>query len=432
MTDLINIALLGAEASLYFCVMAALFRLRHRLGIGVFVCALGAMHFLETYLAAIFYLRFGDAISLSPGSTVLFSGKLILLLMLYIKEDAQAVRQPVYGLLAGNLLGAGLVLILRLHTVSPIAGASPDFAFLNQMGWLMIWGTLLLFIDSILIILVYERLGQRARTHTTARIIVSTALVLSFDQVGFFSALHFTADVPMPVLFGGWAAKMIAAVVMGCMAGLYLRLCERGVGATGSRDLRDLFDTLTYRERYEELLRTARLDGLSGLRNRDAFDAECPALLAQARTAQCDASLLVIDLDHFKAVNDGLGHSAGDEALRRISCTVAKQVPEGSFVYRYGGEEFAVFLPALCHDDAVEVADTVRRAIAATEIPGWPSGIRASVGVATAPADGEDIGSLFRTADQRLYAAKSGGRDNVVGRAAEDSGGDYAASPQPL
>jgi diguanylate cyclase (GGDEF)-like protein len=352
--------------------------------------------------------------------------------MLYIKEDARAVRQPVYGLLAGNLLGAGLVLILRLHTMAPITGATPDFVFLDTMGWLMIWGTLLLFIDSILIILVYERLGQTVRVHTTARIITSTALVLTFDQIGFFSALHYAADVPLPVLFGGWAAKMIAAVVMGCMAGFYLRFCERPAGATGSRDLRDLFDALTYRERYEELLRTARLDGLTGLRNRDAFDAECPALLAQARTAQCDASLLVIDLDHFKSVNDGLGHTAGDEALRRIASTIAKRVPEGSSVYRYGGEEFAVFLPAVAHDEAVAVADVLRRDVSSAEIPGWLPGIRASIGVATAPADGEDIAELFQSADARLYAAKSSGRDNVVGQSVDEDRGDYAASPQPL
>lgn len=93
---MLNSFLLLVEAALYFGVMVTLFRFRHRIGLGVFVCALGAMHFLETYLASVFYvaLPFG---MVSPGSAVLFSGKLVMLLLLYIKEDAATVRQPIYG-----------------------------------------------------------------------------------------------------------------------------------------------------------------------------------------------------------------------------------------------------------------------------------------------------------------------------------------------
>ena len=144
-----NSLLLIAEAILYFSLMVMPFRLRRRIGIGVFMCALGVMHFLETYLASVFYiaLPFG---MLSPGSTVMFSGKLAMLLLLYIKEDATAVRQPIYGLLFGNVLMIGLVLVLRLHDLAPLPdGRLPDIPFVDQMGWLMVWGTVLLFVDAI-------------------------------------------------------------------------------------------------------------------------------------------------------------------------------------------------------------------------------------------------------------------------------------------
>ena len=114
---MLNSFLLLAEAVVYFSVMVTLFRFRKRIGLGVFVCALGVMHFLETYLASVFYvaLPFG---MVSPGSAVLFSGKLVMLLLLYMKEDAATVRQPIYGLLLGNALMIGLVLLLRLHAIA--------------------------------------------------------------------------------------------------------------------------------------------------------------------------------------------------------------------------------------------------------------------------------------------------------------------------
>ncbi|MDA0676367.1 MAG: hypothetical protein O3A88_08455 [Proteobacteria bacterium] len=85
-----NTVLLLVQALVYFTVMSVLFRARHRFGLGTFLCALGVMHFLETYLASVFYIELPFGI-ISPGSTVLFSGKLAILLMLYIREDAAVV-----------------------------------------------------------------------------------------------------------------------------------------------------------------------------------------------------------------------------------------------------------------------------------------------------------------------------------------------------
>ncbi len=90
-----NALLLAAQAIMYFAVLAGLFRARHRHGIGAFFCALGVMHFLETYLASVLYVPLPFGIVASPGSTVLFSGKLMLLLLVYIREDAVVVRQPI-------------------------------------------------------------------------------------------------------------------------------------------------------------------------------------------------------------------------------------------------------------------------------------------------------------------------------------------------
>ena len=136
-----NLILLVVEAIFYFAFMVWLLHLRHRIGIGVFIAALGVMHFLETYLAAVFYVELPFGV-ISPGSSVLFSGKLVMILLLYVKEDAAIVRAPIYGLLAGNFLTVGLSLILRYHeTIGVVPGRVADLAFIDEMGWLMLWGT---------------------------------------------------------------------------------------------------------------------------------------------------------------------------------------------------------------------------------------------------------------------------------------------------
>jgi hypothetical protein len=157
---------LVADALIYFAVLAALFRARQRIGIGAFFCALGVMHFLETYLASILYVALPFGIVASPGSAVLFTGKLMLLLLVYIREDAVVVRQPIYGLLIGNLLLFALAALMRQHGAAALAANHlADFGFLDEMGALMIWGTLILFADCIMMILIYERarafLGDR-------------------------------------------------------------------------------------------------------------------------------------------------------------------------------------------------------------------------------------------------------------------------------
>lgn len=177
-----NLVLFVTEAVFYFTVMVAFLHFRKRLGLGVFLTGLGVMHFMETYLAAVFYveLPFG---TVSPGSSVLFAGKLMLILLLYIKEDAEIVRQPIYGLFLGNLMTVAVGMMLRLHDVTEMT-AGGEVHFLRDMGWLMVWGTTLLYLDSIGIILLYERLGRHLPRHPVLRFLLCGLVMLSFDQIG--------------------------------------------------------------------------------------------------------------------------------------------------------------------------------------------------------------------------------------------------------
>lgn len=412
-----NTLLLLAEILLYFSVMAALFHLRRRVGLGVFICALGAMHFLETYLAAILYLSLPFGIVVSPGSTVLFTGKLVMLLLVYIREDAAAVRQPIYGLLLGNFLMVALVLLMRLHDVVPlVAGRLADFAFMDQIGWLMIWGTILLFIDSILIILLYERTADFWGDRTTLRILTSAAAVLTFDQIGFFLALHFFAGAPLSVLVGGWLGKMAACFCYSVLTGLYLRWFEKQEQAEpGPQRLGDVFDTLTYRQRYQDLLEKSGRDALTGARTRERFEAEAGAEVASAFGAGQPLSLLVVDIDHFKSVNDRFGHATGDRALRRLAELLDHGKRGVDRLYRYGGEEFVIVSPNLPPAYALRLAERLRTLVEGTLIREIGQPLTVSIGIAAFPDDGEDLDTLFACADARLYSAKYAGRNRVWG-----------------
>ena len=242
-----NVVLFLCEGLVYVAVMVTLLHLRHRLGLGVFIAALGVLHFIETYLAAVFYVQLPFGV-ISPGSAVLFAGKLMMILLLYVKEDAATVRQPIYGLLAGNFLTVALGLLLQMHqTVSAVPNRSADLAFIDEMGWLMLWGTLLLYLDSLLIILLYERIGRWMRGFLTLRFLICGVVVLTFDQAGFYLALHALNDAPAEVFWGGWIAKMGAAVVYSLILGAYLHFSSHSVLSVLRQPIGDIFNTLTFR-----------------------------------------------------------------------------------------------------------------------------------------------------------------------------------------
>src|SRR5207247_10733756 len=146
------------------------------------------------------------------------------------------------------------------------------------------------------------------------------------------------------------------------------------------------------------------------------FEAALAREVARAGRSGVHLSLVMIDVDHFKAVNDGLGHQAGDEVLRHVGKALAGEARETDLAARYGGEEFCVLLPGCGGDEAVIVAERLRAAIASQQ---QPTRVTASAGVATLPADGADGRALVAAADRALYRAKEQGRDRTCAASGE-------------
>lgn len=155
----------------------------------------------------------------------------------------------------------------------------------------------------------------------------------------------------------------------------------------------------------------ATTDALTCLRNRRAFDHSLQLELAIVDRRNAPLSLLMLDVDHFKRINDSLGHEAGDKVLLAIARLLSGCARVIDVVARVGGEEFAVILPNTDAQGALEVAERMRIAVAQANWLGHPTTI--SLGVATLQ-EKEDAGGLYARADAALYAAKAAGRNQVV------------------
>jgi diguanylate cyclase (GGDEF)-like protein len=168
----------------------------------------------------------------------------------------------------------------------------------------------------------------------------------------------------------------------------------------------------------EALRRRSMTDALTGLYNRGWLDDMLRRLTARAEQGGAPFALLVIDVDHFKTFNDTWGHLVGDRVLQQVAEALRATLRPTDFAARFGGEEFAVLLPAVSGpQNAARVADRicnrVRKPVPHPDGGGSPPHVTVSIGVA-AHQRGEDAEALFRRADELLYRAKNEGRDRVV------------------
>jgi two-component system cell cycle response regulator len=178
------------------------------------------------------------------------------------------------------------------------------------------------------------------------------------------------------------------------------------------------------RKRYADALRTtltesiqaALVDALTGLHNRRYLETHLAGLLEQSANRGSPLSLMVLDIDHFKAINDTYGHDAGDEVLRGFAQRVKVGVREADLVCRLGGEEFVVIMPEAEQRYAASIAERVRQLVEAEPFPieGGARSIKVTVSIGLAEARGDrSPDAFFRRADKALYRAKNEGRNRV-------------------
>jgi diguanylate cyclase (GGDEF)-like protein len=170
----------------------------------------------------------------------------------------------------------------------------------------------------------------------------------------------------------------------------------------------------------------AELDALTRLPNRRKLEGDLSAEWERAQRYSRPLAFAMLDLDHFKSLNDTYGHLVGDMVLRATASAVGATLRETDTAYRYGGEEFAVLLRETSVEEANAVAERLRAAVAAVTVVGYPVTVTTSIGLAAAGRDMTDQSDVVAAADHALYCAKRAGRNRV-----ETAGGPPASSPRP-
>lgn len=260
----------------------------------------------------------------------------------------------------------------------------------------------------------------------------STAVNSRTAFLAYFVALGATClrwDVRICVTAGGLAIVQYVAIVLASVQSWPKTLTEDVLGHGqldwGQQIGRVIFlgvFTLVATAIIRQSLRlrfTSTHDALTGISNRAYFEERFEEELLKSRRSGLPVALAVVDVDHFKNVNDVHGHDAGDAALRSVASILRHAVRASDIVARWGGEEFVLALPETNPDDAFRRVDLLRAAVAASSIS-LPTGavvrLTVSGGVAASPFDGDALRELFAAADARLREAKASGRDVVITR----------------
>lgn len=390
--------------AVYFGLMLGLFAARRHIGIGGLFCALGTLHFLAVYLGSSFFFQMPFGLAVSPGTVVLYSGLMSLLLLAYLCEGPHVARQPAYGLLLGGFLITLVTAILGFdHERMPFPTPA-NIGFLNMMSCLLLWGTLLVFVECTFMFRLLDFWMQRLKGRLWPALWLTLAITSTFDQLFFYPALRLGFDVPLAAGIGNWIGKVVASGFYSGLIVLYLRHVERAGGWRTNFAVRPGPEG-------------ARRDPETGAFHRSRFEPLARDLVSVSTYTGRPLTLMLVsvDLTALRATRPDMARTA----LRLIAEAISEGLRIGDFVIRLDDDLLAVLAPGLPHHAAFQVAAMMKQR--ADSVSGLPPDVQApsiGIGFATAPADGESASRLLSAADRRVYAARTEGRSAVVGAAA--------------
>ena len=420
--DLIaQILILSAEAVIVCGFVVAFFGLRERFGYAPLYVTLGGFQHLQTLMAATLYIEVYPGITVSPGSAVLFTATLFAVLLVYIREDAAQTRSLIVGIVAANLTLSLFVGLATLHLDSGLL-VDTGYASEHLLNWNMrafVIGTATLILDVILIIVLYEFFFRVFSRVLIARILAAMLTVIAFDTVLFVTATFYGSEDVSRILVGSLVGKAAIGIIYSLMLTGYLLLTRphKSDGSVVPEHSHDVFHILTYKQRYELLEEEFKRDGLTGLFDRRFFDKNMLRELNRAKRLSHSLNLVLLDIDHFKSINDSYGHSVGDEFIKALADSLKTAFREADIPCRYGGEEFAVIMPDSSIEAASLATERLQSAFAATcaarDLPGGGS-TTFTAGIANYPKDADTVQDLIVRADKRLYKGKEGGRNQVM------------------
>ncbi|MDW7748528.1 GGDEF domain-containing protein [Halomonas sp.] len=324
------------------------------------------------------------------------------------------------------LLAMRLVVVVSCLVLAFLIGRNGDY---NRRVWLH---ALPLWILATGIILIIPLRPESLPTQVTAVVVATMAFYLLIPNLlpivaiaslylslGFLAAAVVVADAPAVVALR-ISLLLIMTNAVGFFALLRLEKLQRRQFALLQEERiqnRQMAEEISHRKSLEaQLRRVAERDVLTGLDSRGHFMTRAEALLQRSQHDKAPFSLFMIDVDHFKAINDTWGHSQGDRVLAAIAETCKRSLRPQDVIGRFGGEEFIVALPETHLKDAQMVAERLQQKVA--ELPVMEEmpehRLTVTIGIAGVLDEETDLDALIQQADRALYAGKHGGRNRVV------------------
>lgn len=276
----------------------------------------------------------------------------------------------------------------------------------------VLWGAML-----------YVTLGYDLKTDTwTAIFFVGIVSVILPTYITYPKGFHLVLvgivlSAPIAIASTAYRAElkadMIVALLMYLIAiGFLVRPISARVVEAIRLELVNSALNRQLQESLEALSHQANTDALTGKMNRRALNNALAELIVKGERRKTVFSLLMMDIDFFKAINDNHGHDVGDKALQHVANRISSQLREGDLCARYGGEEFVVLLPNTATDEAMQVAERIRAEVESSPLNLPKQPITLSIGVATYQP-GMDAEKLLKAADKEVYRAKENGRNQV-------------------
>ena len=380
---------------------------------------LGSFQHLQTVLAASVYVEVYPGLVISPGSTVLFTATLFAVLLVYIREDAGQARSLIVGVVAANLTLTLVSLLTSNHLGSELLVSTGLDAseLLGQNLRTFLVGTGTLIIDVVLIIILFEFFFALFPRNLFLRIFAAMLVVVTFDTLVFVSASFFGSEQFVDLLRSGIIGKAAAAFVYSILLTGFLRWFQsprqKHDNTSGAQDI---FQILTYRQRYKLLQDELTRDAMTGLYNRGFFNQNLDRELARCARLGHRLCLVVIDIDHFKAINDNHGHQVGDQVIIALAEAMTSAFRHADMACRFGGEEFVVIMPDAPSEAALNATRRLQTLFAdqcAEHRLALDAAPTFSAGIASYPGDAQTPEALLRTADERMYKGKRAGRNRI-------------------
>ena len=413
-----NLTRLGFIAVLLAVGLVVAARFRQFWGITPIAVMTGFFQVLQTTLAVGLNISVFPGVNFSPGSVVVFPATLFAVLLVYVLEDELEARRLIYGSVLASVTLGFVIFVAQPLFDTPGATNHLGMNAVSAAGLsrIVIIGAGLMAVDAFLLIWAFEWFGERVSRNVLARAQFSLGLCVAFDALAFSFVAFGTRPRFGTILAVDLLGKVIAASFYSFLF-VFLLPWSRMSGERDFAPREGAPRSITFKDRFRELQKTAVRDAMTGVFNRAYFDHELRAQTERAMLRDDRLLLLLIDLDSFKRINDTWGHPAGDRVLALFGEALRAVARQNDTVCRYGGEEFAILIasgPSIAPVLFDRTTEEVERLWSAAT-PRFPfPAPRFSMGGASVPDDARTAEELLAVADHHLYASKRAGGNRLT------------------